>query len=723
MIQHYFNLLNDGFTILLVFRISGLILFILSIIGIFLIVIIILLDQFYRPNTSQLPFNFYFDRLFPLIALFVPSLSMLLLCPISILWIQRFFILILVHCLLLIPLFTYWSNLRSWDYDKSSSSVDLLSWSHPRLYKHIAIALIYPSIWGIYFSTLRYLRLGSTIDLYNVCLSYSNIFIFLFFFFYFTFPVYYKVFALFLMIRNLLWDHTITLFYSFHIYLLRYFVYFRLCELIYKAHFLYHDILSGSVGATTWDLTSVAYYRKVISYIYYKPIILSFIYFSLIISELICFNGQLFYSIYILFLYPLLFSCFRCFSLFGFSKFIKDVCLCDYITHNFINPRYPLIFWSQLLNASFYYGFEQQFDPDIVSILGTTSLAYNEMYKHIIKRRKEVIYMYRVWGRRYSFNIKSNPMVKSIITGNPKRWSIRISAAYSSKTGIRWFHTSKILQNPLPNKIHTGTLYFIKNNPYAIIALINHPSSNFSSIQQITKKLIMPSPQTLYNNIPNNILLDNKKNTLIDTLESNFVMRFKPLTVNGVIVGTYNNMKEQFGYSSLQTMQMRPDLLSLWNQSIYNYKGYLGIDQKTKNATNFGRNQAIVTSKEQYNKLLLEYTEALDKKHKITPEMLVILEQLSKEQNFDEMLLLWSKSLDLFPEKWKPPLLLNKTFDESNLKPEIIERIRAGEVYIVRISDELYTLNISEETGTLPDNAIDLFNGSFLQEEFYNSDY
>lgn len=84
--------------------------------------------------------------------------------------------------------------------------------------------------------------------------------------------------------------------------------------------------------------------------------------------------------------------------------------------------------------------------------------------------------------------------------------------------------------------------------------------------------------------------------------------------------------------------------------------------------------------------------------------------------NPEKHIQVWANTLHLFPDKWKPPLLLDKTFDESNLKPEIVELLREGEVEIKKVSDQLYTLNISTETGELPDNALDLFEGSELQK-------
>lgn len=48
-------------------------------------------------------------------------------------------------------------------------------------------------------------------------------------------------------------------------------------------------------------------------------------------------------------------------------------------------------------------------------------------------------------------------------------------------------------------------------------------------------------------------------------------MRFKPIANNGVIIGTYRAMKEHYKFlnTNLDTMQMRPDMVSYWIMSLY----------------------------------------------------------------------------------------------------------------------------------------------------------
>lgn len=119
---------------------------------------------------------------------------------------------------------------------------------------------------------------------------------------------------------------------------------------------------------------------------------------------------------------------------------------------------------------------------------------------------------------------------------------------------------------------------------------------------------------------------------------------------------------------------MRPDLVSQWLNSLYKYKGYLGIDQKNNNVTNFGRNQVITNPQENYTDIIDKFQKGLRvKQGELSQEIKDVLTSLKQTSSDQEAhIQIWAESLDLFPDKWKPPLLLDKTFDTSNLKPEIV---------------------------------------------------
>lgn len=206
-----------------------------------------------------------------------------------------------------------------------------------------------------------------------------------------------------------------------------------------------------------------------------------------------------------------------------------------------------------------------------------------------------------------------------------------------------------------------------------------------------------------------------------ETLESNFVIRFKTLAKNNVIVGTFKEMKPFSNCSQIESLQQRPDMVSSWTEALFPFKGLLGIDQKHKKPTLFGRNQAISRPLESYEKLLEQYQQELHIKYPmaINPELLDHLNNLRKtKDNPEEHIKAWAESLHLFPEKWKPPLLLDKTFDESHLNAKALKLLKEGEAYIVHVSNSLYTLEKTRNgQGSFDDLPLDHFNNSYIQQE------
>jgi hypothetical protein len=82
----------------------------------------------------------------------------------------------------------------------------------------------------------------------------------------------------------------------------------------------------------------------------------------------------------------------HCFHQFGYSDFIRDVCLSDYIHWNFDNPRYYAKYW---------YGFEYTYPPDLLDLLENLFLeeiAYARFVKFSDKLTN------RVWGYKRTFD-------------------------------------------------------------------------------------------------------------------------------------------------------------------------------------------------------------------------------------------------------------------------------------------------------------------------------
>ena len=572
------------------------------------------------------------------------------------------------------------------------------------------LSIIYPSIWGLYFSLSRYIRMGSTLDIYHYFSSISIDWYILIPFLLRYIIVWLAIYRYLLgSLRLTLWSYTEAMLYKFHIKALQYYIYFRLCELIYKGLFVYFDIISGNSGASIRYLKDCGIIRRTISYMFYRPYILHLIFVLSLLLELVLTKGELHYGVYSLFLYPFILGLIHCLHQFGYSNFIRDVCMSDYCALNFTKPRYYNRFWFYLPRAEHYFGFEYTYPEDLKDVIQRT-VTLEESFS--LKKNKQLNDLRnRLWGRRHIFNIEAlksgrprSEYSKNIITGLPHRWSIRIAGFYHDTYKIRWYHTTKVLYNPL-NKLHPLTIKFVAHDPYTVLALLNHPANNFSHIQRLTKHNSWPSPEELYK--PSNLVIPHRTKTLIDVLEVNFIHRFKSLANDNVILGTYKSMKEKYGHVE-NSMQMRPDMVSYWLDSYFKFKGYLGTDQKEKQVTHYGRNQVITNPETNYHDILTDYKLALKKKlGALTPELEDILKALEATSNDPDVhIRTWAESIHLFPEKWIPPLLLNKTFDESQLKPEIIDLLLKANITLKKISDKLYELSVPETEDFFDDSLI-----------------
>jgi hypothetical protein len=60
--------------------------------------------------------------------------------------------------------------------------------------------------------------------------------------------------------------------------------------------------------------------------------------------------------------------------------------------------------------------------------------------------------------------------------------------------------------------------------------------------------------------------------------------------------------------------------------------------------------------------------------------------------------------------------MIQKTFDESYLTQEALKKLRQGEVFIQKVSDHLYILETTQETGQFTTEALAFFSESFIQK-------
>lgn len=108
---------------------------ILTVITLVYICIGLFLDETYRPNIPQYPFNILLDRILPLIMIFMPTIIILYINPGVLSWMQKFGCIIIIHTTILAPIMYYWSKHRQW----SINMLKLRTWHSPQIYLDITL--------------------------------------------------------------------------------------------------------------------------------------------------------------------------------------------------------------------------------------------------------------------------------------------------------------------------------------------------------------------------------------------------------------------------------------------------------------------------------------------------------------------------------------------------------------------------------------------------------
>ena len=467
--MEYLQIFIQAFKRVWFIQLSVLLFFLFSILVLILIVIIILLDNAYRPDVPQYPFNFFLDRFIPLLALFLPLTIVLFLCPFNISWLEGFLLLIFIHCFILIPLFYYWSNLRSWVVLDDSN---YLSWNHPSLYRHIAIALVYPAIWGIYLSFSRYLRLGSSVDVSNIITTIDPSWIIILFCFPF-FSIWFRLILWSLLdVRDHLWFAVSSLYYSIHLQALQYKLYFSMSEKLFKSYHLLTCKVSLQ-GPIYFKTSANSLWRRILSKLFYKPKIILFILFCFIILEILI-TKHLHYSLYALFVYPIIQSFLTLFVILGTSHFVFDVCFSDYLAQRWKSPHYPIVFWDFFEDSMHWFKLELKPSADL-TIINAQRVLHSWKLRNVARQVHESQLLARVSSR-------------------PK---LKTAALYRTLYSVRLMHT-EIART----QFHTATAFFARTFMDKTVLA----NSNWSHIPNIQKTSIPNTfPKSIYINLPENL--------------------------------------------------------------------------------------------------------------------------------------------------------------------------------------------------------------------------
>jgi hypothetical protein len=173
---------------------------------------------------KEVTWTFIKDRVLPSLLLFMPIIGVLSLNIFNI-GLHKIIFLIGLHICFVIPLLTFWNIHRGLPEISKESN----SWKHSQVYIHMALAMVYPLIFVLYFAFIRYLRLGEVLDIrkFNIMI-YLDIDIRIFCIFLLPLILYWIV-VLYIILRGLradLWAYTASMCYSIHIHMLQYQDYF-----------------------------------------------------------------------------------------------------------------------------------------------------------------------------------------------------------------------------------------------------------------------------------------------------------------------------------------------------------------------------------------------------------------------------------------------------------------------------------------------------------------
>ena len=512
MIVYYLNLLYNSFGINLWILLIIVIIALLAILFIIFMSLLLFLDSVYRPNIPQYPFNFILDRVVPAIAIISPSIIILFLYPFQT-WFARLTLLVVIHSFVLTPIFHYWSKLRNW-YNQNHISYN--SWNHPRLYFHITLAIIYPLLWGIFFSLSRFLRLGITYDVwYYIKLMPQDIILILFIL---PYTLTWILIIIFFMskMRQYLWYECSTLLYSIHIYLLHYYFYFKFMELLYKTSFFFTCILTLNITYKN----KITKLQRITNYLYYHPKWITFIVLSFILFETI-FTKKLYYGVYIIFIYTSIYKIISCFFAYGQLDFVFDCCYSDYcfLTDKNLTLRYPQRFWTYFQDAEHYYGF--QYD-------------YTQKQWDILKKEMEKPKAQWILRKKVSQDIHQDYLNLRIFKRSNSNFNLRMAAYYLHLNRVRWTHTERLVNSTL--KYHSCTAFFVKKI-FDNIVLLNNSWGNLNHIQ--AARVITPT--IIFNMYkPFNSTFVHKRKDFIGIQEENIPSNFIPLIEKGVVVEPYD---------------------------------------------------------------------------------------------------------------------------------------------------------------------------------------
>lgn len=240
-------------------------------------------------------------------------------------------------------------------------------------------------------------------------------------------------------ISKYLWIKTCNLLFFLHMYLFKYNIYFKTMEKIYKMHFFFFSVISGTASQAS-NKKNFPKSIKIMRFLYFNPYIYPIMVILFVVCELL-FTQEIFIGFYLLFLFPLVYSILHLFNEFGHSRWVDNCCFVDYLKRNWLNPKYPHLFYNYMLESEDFFGFTHDLSAEEELIIKKQLVAYK-------------------WNFRKTVSVNThNNLLEDRVSF--MGWTYRIATRYRCLNGVRWMHTNK---NTVIQPLNNAMSLFARNS-------------------------------------------------------------------------------------------------------------------------------------------------------------------------------------------------------------------------------------------------------------------
>ena len=323
--------------------------------------------------------------------------------PFILIWI----FIIFIHIFSSIPLEILLSKRNKWESKKQRNKPRYKNYLHPKIYRHLSLAMVYPYVYIFPIILIRYSNLGRVNDFllnFEILVLFLIVIIIGICHFHLVFYLLneYKSW------KNYFRESLNSIIYPIYIYLLKSNIFYKsYCVFHYMSYYIRESVYLKTRIYKGFDQEKDFWlFRKLLSKIYENShkIFFTILFISFILEILVL--HKLYYFYYISFICLIIKYIGDVIWITGRRMlFFREVCLSDYIHKNYINPRYKHNFWISMLDQHFFFGFiheyvtQEEFDLskiksqeyfDSLELYNIKIKVYLNSNDHLIKLRKKV---------------------------------------------------------------------------------------------------------------------------------------------------------------------------------------------------------------------------------------------------------------------------------------------------------------------------------------------